>query len=412
MMRAWFSMGRLSVAIALLALSLAAAALGLGLGLQRGLSDGLIGSLVPALGGAIEVRPKASWNTQLSGEAPPTLSAEDLAALGAIEGVDHVVPLWTPRLATRAVGGKSLLGRALGSDVVLVGLDEAVFTRAGASAAVPGDAVPVLLSTHALDLFNRTLAPQLGLGTLSLSDLARVDMTLALGEGRLGTRVQRPVRATAVLAGTSPLVPVVAAGVPRAWLERHQRALLDAPLVRGAAWVTLAHGHALPAVVERIHARGLTTADGPLELARVVKLGARTLSLAGGLLLALAAAVAALAWMHDVERRRHALTLQRAFGLTRLSVGLGVAFRAFVLTTASTAVGLGVAWGMAPGFNAQLAKLAGDAAWVPAAGMVQLAPAVWAQVWLALLGAGALGSLAPMLAAVRLDPAALLRRLG
>jgi hypothetical protein len=322
----------------------------LGLGLSRGLSEGIIGAVLPRLPiQTVEVLPRGDLLSGVLGQSrKPRLSEADLAALAAVPGVGEVIPRVAAAFPATGSGGKEVLGRDLRGELIIYGLNEkdgqpGAFKGREFKKRAAGEPVPVLVSTHLITLYNNQVAPNLGLIQISPRVLEGLIFDAQLGASMIGPDRARQIPMSFQVVGTSTYAPPFGITVPLSWLhEISEKMGVKSEGGFDAAWVRLEDGGALHALTERARARGMRIEEGQAMLGRLVSLSRALLLGIALLLLLLSSAITLFALAARMEARRHELALLRALGATRAQVMSVVLKDAVLIAVLAFLGGLGV----------------------------------------------------------------------
>lgn len=401
------------VAIGVAALTFILAA---GRGAERAVVDELL-SRTPV--NVVRVEPKVGiaigpLRFDAGGLLTPAVDATAISELKNVEGVAAVYPLANAAFPMRAQGGKGVLGHDVYMDMFAFGVDPA-FVAADvdpASFSDPGDAleaaVPVVVSSQLLNIYNRTVAPAVGAPRFTAEAVVGFSFDLFLGEsyttGRSNKRVQRTVR----VVGVSSRVPLAGITIPLATLERWNRTFApDKKQVFSAAYVETRSPREVDGVVRRADALGLMVDESARLVGGIIRGTTAALSLIAALILAVAGLHTAQTFEARARARRKEIALLRALGAARRDVLALFAGEALLVGLVGALCGVALGLGGAVAAGSALRQALASLPFAPTRLVAIDALVVGLPIAAALLAA-LLGGLGPARRASKLDPAAVL----
>ncbi len=396
-----------------IALGLACLVFFVALGL--GIRDGFVAralSRMPA--GTVEIRPKGGVPVgflRFDGSDLLMRPLDDTVVqrLAALEGVAHVYPRTSALFPMRAQGGKSLLGRDVYTDVFASGVDGAFLGEDLPDGTPfednPQGVVPCVVSRQLLEIFNRAVAPSVGVPGLTEEGVVGFAFTLVLGESYSSGRNTGGTSVTAVVVGVSDKAMLLGITVPRATVERWNKVHAQQPPKGYAGAYILTHdGAALPGVIKAAEAMGYAVEQNSKVAGWAVMALLSTWVLVALLILVVAGFNVAQTLHARVNARRKELGLMRAVGATASDVATLILAEALVMALGAASLGLVLGLG-----GCSLADVVART-YLP---RIPFQPDSWFVVpwWLPLGAVGAavacalLGAWPPARAAARLDPA-------
>jgi hypothetical protein len=404
--------------------SLVGGALGIALGLMcvvffgalgLGIRDGFVGRALAHLpAGTVEVRPKGGvpvgfLRFEGSDLIIRPLDAAAAESLAAVPGVAHVYPRVAALFPMRAQGGRSLLGRDVYTDVFASGVDSAFVAEDLPKGTVfednPNGPIPCLVSSQLIELFNRAVAPSLGVPGLTEDAIVGFAFTLVLGESYSSGRNSGGKSITVQVVGVSEKAMMLGITVPRATAERWNAThAAQPPRGFGSAYVVTQDGAALSGVIKAAEGMGYVVEQNSKLAATLVTGLMSTWLLVAVLILVVAGFNVAQTLSARVESRRKELGLMRAVGATRADVANLILMEALLMAMLAAAVGIMLGVGAAYTADAVAAR------YLP---RIPFQPDSWFLFpwWLLALAAlsavtcAMLGAWPPARKASRLDPA-------
>ena len=283
---------------------------------------------------------------------PQRLSPELLARMAALPGVQEVFPF---SFANQPVSVElNFLGNSMESDVVLQGFDPALLQadfKPGELAWNPGEALPIIINSQLLAIYNGGYAKSQNLPEISAQALKVPVIVLTYGKA-----VDRaPLRMSGRIVGLSPRVGLALA-IPQAALNRmHEDLNLPPPPVTEAV-LRLASETDAAAVREAIEELGFAISRShPLERALNQF---RTAGLAAALTLTACLCLFAFAYLDQtlnmlflLKKRDYGACL--AMGMSRARLRFLLMAEMILLVGADYGLGLVAGFAAARGFNAR-----------------------------------------------------------
>lgn len=281
-------------------------------------------------------------------DAKQAFSSIDLDNLRAVPGVQQVYPIsYANQPAELNV---NMLGQGITTDIVIQGVDPAWIAQdvPDLDWQTAGKALPVVVNTQLLAIYNNGYAPAQGFPQLSEQALKVPALTLRYGREPLRVGQQEPLRIKAKVAGMSPRVALGLA-VPREKLNTwHQQLGLKPPPITEAI-LQLARQADLAVVHQAVNDLGFTP-DPPNPLANALRRLER-LGIWGGALLMIAVGLFGSAYLNQTlnlvflaKRRDYAVC--RAMGMSRQRL------RHILLSESMSLVGLDLFMGLTLGWLA------------------------------------------------------------
>ena len=349
--------GRGLVAGALgMALGLAAVVFfgGLGLGVREGVLKRALTQL-PA--GTVEIRPRGGvpvgfLRFEGSRALMRPLDGEVVRQLSSMEGVQAVYPRVAAMFPMRAQGGKALLGRDVYTDLFASGTDAAFFKDDLPDPAAfqdhPNGVVPAVVSRRLLELFNRVVAPSLGVPGLTEETVVGFAFTLVLGESYAAGINGGGTRVAVQVVGVSDRAMLLGISVPRATVERWNAAhAAQPPQGFAGAYVVTHDATELPSIIKQAEGMGFVVEQSAQVAGGMVAALVLSWLLVAALILLVAAFNVAQTLGARVQARRREIGLMRAVGARRGHVQAMVLREALVMAAAACLLGMGAGVGAA-----------------------------------------------------------------
>lgn len=286
----------------------------------------------------------------LGSHEPQWLDARDVRRLAHAPGVQSASAVTSLPVAAIVSGGEAVLGRALSVDVLVEGVAPQLAAQEGFGPRTEADgALAVIVHPQLLALYNATVAPNLGLPTLSATALMGQSGTLHFGAGRLAQRqpALHPQSVPVVLVGASSVAAPLGLTLPTEDLERLWHAITgrEAPPPIKGAWLTLSGDADLVALGEHLRRDGLVLDERSERGNRALALGERVAWVASGWLWL---SVALCAFQLEVALSRDAMAtwrLLRLWGASRRTLCFAGALGPMLRATIATGVGAALAEG-------------------------------------------------------------------
>jgi len=385
-------------------------ALGMGVGAA-------VRQLFPNEARRVEVVPSSvSLGPLLGGGQLDDAAVRRLAELPGVEAAWPRMSLRVPLAATRGPEGLALNyppGFVL--QIPAVGVDPGLLADAlppGSRFADPGagGAIPVVLSTRLLELYNKTIAPAWNVRRLPAgAALVGLELPVKVGYSIVPLKTEdRVYDARLRLAGLSDRVPVHLLALPLEVVRRLHAEYGKTDLGYTGVTLLAASAEAVPAVGAAVRRSGFAVDEADRALAEragaAVAVATLALSFLALLMLAVAALAIAQSLLASIRARAREIALLQAVGATRCDVRALVLAEAGLLGLVGGLLGAVLARLCAAGVDRAAARLLPDFPFRPASFVVF--PAwLWAvAVGVAVLAA-VVGALGPAAAASRIDPA-------
>lgn len=383
--------------------------------LGMGVRDGLLKKVLTHLPlTTVEVRPKGGipvgfLRFEGSDLIMRPLDATAVEALSNVPGVRAVHPRVAGLFPMRAQGGKALVGRDVFTDIFASGVDEAFLrdelpegTRFQDSETGP---IPAVVSVQLIELFNRAVAPSLGVPAMTNDTVVGFAFTLILGESYSSGKMSGGSKVTVQVVGVSERVMMLGITVPRASVERWNRQYAqEQPRSFASAYIVADDGAELASITKVAEGMGYTVEQNARLAGTMVLALMSTWMLVALLILVVAGFNVAQTLSSRVEARRKELGLLRAVGATQQDIFQMVMAEAVGIAVTASILGLLMGVGAAFAVDALVARYLPRIpfqpetfflfpAWLPVGAVV-------AAVVCALLGA-----VPPARRAAKLDPA-------
>lgn len=333
----------------------------------------------------------------------PKLDDVLVERLEALPEVERVFPKLEIDLPLGARGGQRFFKRSIYSDIFIEGVPlELLEPELGAGFAIPPEVIPVVISSQLIEIFNRSVAPNLGLPALTGETLKGLRFELQFGRSvMMGTTgAMRVGTEPAQIVGVSRYAMPVGATVPLQVAKRIVRQYGGDG--RDTEYKSLilraAHAADVPAIVRQVEQMGFDIDNTAKRTADVMTTITWLASSVGFLVLALAGLNIAHSFFAALTERRRELAIFRAVGAKRSDLIM------FVLAQATTVGVVGGATGVAGAYTARIVLDGAASRWLPdfpfkpdsfffipasvaiggmiaaclAAGLGALGPAIWA----------------------------------
>lgn len=346
----------------------------------------------------------------------------DDAALGRLSALPGVTAAWprlslrVPLAATRGPEGLALNyppGFVLQIPAVGVApglVAEALppgsrFTDPG-----PGGAIPVVLSSRLLELYNKTIAPAWNVRKLPAGPaLVGLEVPVKVGFSIVPQKTEdRVYEARLRLAGLSDRVPVHMLALPLDAVRRLHAEYGKADQGYSAVTLLATSPEEVPAVAAAVRRSGFAVDDSDRALAEragaAVAVATLALSFLAVLMLAVAALAIAQSLLASVRARAREIALLQAVGATRGDVRALVLAEAALLGLGGGLLGSGLARLCAWGVDRAAARLLPDFPFRPGS-FVHFPPWLFALGLAVAVLAAVVGAIGPAATASRIDPA-------
>ncbi|MEW5850322.1 MAG: ABC transporter permease [Myxococcota bacterium] len=344
--------GALGIALGLAALVFFGA---LGLGVKDGVLKKALARLPVS---TIEVRPKGGLPVGFlrfegSELLMRTLDENAVEALRTTPGVKAVHPRVAAVFPMRAQGGKSLVGRDVYTDVFASGVDVEFLQEDLPPGTVFRDTtegpIPAVVSTQLLELFNRAVAPSLGVPGLNPEAVMGFAFTLVLNESYSSGKTSGGQRVTVQVVGVSDKAMLLGITVPRATVERWNKQFAETPKGYASAYVVAEDGASLSTISKTAEAMGYVVEQNAKFAGYFITALMLTWMLVAVLILVVAAFNVAQTLKARVQSRRKELGLMRAVGARRKDIRSLILAEALLVGGGAAVLGLvmGVAGGWA-----------------------------------------------------------------
>jgi hypothetical protein len=404
--------------------ALVSGALGIALGLAAlvffgalgvGVKDGVVRRVLSKLPvSTLEVRAKGGLPVgfmRFEGSELVMRTLDDAAVevLRSTPGVVAVYPRLAAAFPMRAQGGKSLIGRDVYTDVFASGVDES-FLQGDLPPGTsfqdrPNGPVPAVISTQLLELFNRAVAPTLGLPGWDPETVIGFAFNLVLGESYSAGKTAGGKVVTVQVVGVSDRAMLLGITVPRRTVERwNQEFAHPPPKGYQAAYVVAGDGADIARIAGVAEGMGYFV-DQNAKVAGFFVVGLTMTWVVVALLILLVAAFnVAQTLSVRVQARRRELGLMRAVGARRRDIASLVLGEALLVAGGAGVVGIGLGVGAAALADLLVARYLPRFPFQP--------PSFFSFPWWLLLSAfllagvcAVVGAVFPARAAARMDPA-------
>ncbi|MBI5497882.1 MAG: ABC transporter permease [Deltaproteobacteria bacterium] len=380
-----------------------------------GIREGFLGRALARLPiGTVEIRPRGGVPVgflKFDGSELVIRPLDDAALqnLRDLPGVERVFPRTAALFPMRALGGRSLLGRDVHTDVFASGVD-AEFLKddlppGTVFADNPAGPIPAVVSRQLLELFNRAVAPSLGIPGLTEEATLGFAFTLVLGESFSSGRNTGGERLTVQVVAVSERAMMLGITVPRATVERWNRRWAEQDQKGySSAYIVTRDGAALTDVVKAAESMGYTVEQNAKLASNMVLALMMTWVAVAVLILVVAGFNVAQTLAARVQSRRRELGLMRAVGATRADIRHLILAEALGMGLVAALAGVALGTGAALAADHLSARLLPKIPFQPESWFAFPAWLVGGAVLLA-LGCAALGAWPPARAAANVDPA-------
>lgn len=335
----------------------------------------------------------------------PKMDDALVSQLEALTEVVQVYPKLEVNIPLGARGGERFFKRAIYTDIFLEGVPAELLESDGATGLADVEGyVPVIISNQLIEIFNRSVAPNLGLPALTGETLKGLPFELRFGRSvMMGTTGAKSVGIEpARIAGVSAYAMPMGATVPLSSAKR----ILQQYGGRGDNFeyksVILRARNAadVPRIAAAVEELGFEVDDTAKRTADVMTTMTLLASSIGLLVLVLAGLNIAHSFFASLSERRRELAIFRAVGAKRSHLVI------FVLTQAMIVGLVGGVLGVGGGYGARLLIDAAATRWIPD---FPFKPDTffYMPAWIAAVGiaaavfAGCLGALWPAISAAR-----------
>jgi putative ABC transport system permease protein len=322
---------------------------GLGVGVKEGV---LKRALTRLPVGTVEVRPKGGvpvgfLKFEGSDLIMRPLDDAALEELRAQPGVSKVYPRAAALFPMRAQGGKSLLGRDVYTDIFASGVDAEFLKEDLAPGTpfedVPSGAIPCVISSQLLELFNRAVAPALGIPGMTEETVLGFAFTVVLGESFSSGRTTGGEKVPVQVVGVSEKAMLLGITVPRATVERWgQRWAPKEQRGHAGAYVVTNDGAALSDVAKKVEAMGYVVEQSSRVAGAMVTALMLTWLVVAALILVVAGFNVAQTLAARVQARRKEIGLMRAVGARPSHIRNLVLGEALLMAVVASLLGLGM----------------------------------------------------------------------
>ncbi|MBI5067689.1 MAG: ABC transporter permease [Deltaproteobacteria bacterium] len=398
------------------AVAVGATALCLFLALGMGVGQA-VRQLFPSEARLVEVVPSSvSLGPLLGGGQLDDAAVRRLAALPGVTAAWPRMNLRVPLAATRGPEGLALNyppGFVL--QIPAVGVEPGLLAGAlapGAAFADPGPegAIPVVLSSRLLELYNKTIAPAWNVRRLPTgAALVGLELPVKVGFSIVPLKTEdRVYDARLKLSGLSDRVPVHMLALPLDVVRRLHREYGKADQGYSAVTLQAASAEEVPSVAAAVRRSGFAVDDADRALAEragaAVGVATLALSFLALLMLAVAGLAIAQSLLASVRARAREIALLQAVGATRGDVRALVLAEAGLLGLGGGLLGSALARLCAAGVDRAALRLLPDFPFRPGS-FVHFPPWLWAVGLGVAVLAAVVGAIGPAAAATRIDPA-------
>jgi hypothetical protein len=281
--------------------------------------------------------------------------------LRGLPAVERVVPRMALRVPAMSAYRGAFFGQQLELTIEIAaeGVDEAALLPnlfpGERFAWQPGQPLPVCLSEGLLAIYNTTFAPSRGLPHLDQRLVQGFELPVAIGASMVAPSSPDTQNMTARVVCVSPNAMLAGLTIPLAAVRELNRRHGADSSSYSSLTVIARSADALPTLEHEIEKRGLRLGEGAEETARrwsrLVQVSSLSLLGVVGCLLLLAGALIAEAFGGSLRARARESQLLRALGATDAFLIGQVAAEAAVIGTVGAALGISVAFGLAPAVN-------------------------------------------------------------
>ena len=298
------------------------------LSLGAGIKKVVLGDILSHLPvNVIEVTPKQSTFSMFSFATPGLLGGgaitdESLERIASIPGVAKVAPEMVMNVPIQAFG--QFFGKRVFTDLMATGIDPAVVAgdvQEGLTFGYsPDGPIPVLASTHLLELYNSNFSNALKLPKLSKEAVTKIDFTLVVGKSYIGGNPDpskvREYKCRVV--GVSPTAVLVGVTIPIEYVKRFNAEYnADNKNSYKMAFVTTRANSDVASVSAGIEEMGLEIDKTKKTIGGVLTIATLLLTMFSVLIVALAAVNIAHTFFMVIYERRREIGVMRSVGATR-----------------------------------------------------------------------------------------------
>lgn len=305
-----------------------------------------------------------------------TIDRETLDRLAGLPGVTAVYPKMKVTVPAVASGGGSLLGTGVQTEIVADGIDPALVkdevgdefdwsdldppVPCSTSRQCPQDAycgdglfgragecrryLPVVLSTHLLELYNGSLRRAYRLPRLNPDSAVGFEFEMAFGVSTLReSGTGHPVRERARVVGFSDRAIALGVTLPLEFVRRLNVGFSSGKAADSyhSAIVEVADRRAMPAVVEAVRGMNLVVRDrGAEHVSMLVTATMVLVAVMGGAMILIASLGVAHVFLVIVLHRRREIGVLRAVGASRAEIGAVILAQAAIVGCAAGTVGI------------------------------------------------------------------------
>jgi ABC-type antimicrobial peptide transport system permease subunit len=366
----------------------------------------------------IEVVPRQSSLNLFSFSTPGLLGGgaitdDSLERIRAIPGVAAVAPEMVLGVPIQAYG--QFFGKRVYTDLAATGIDPSIVAQD-----VTGDLkfeydpdgpIPVLASTHLLELYNSNFSDALKLPKLSREAVTKIDFKLVVGKSYLGgnpdpSKVREyPCR----VAGVSPKAVLVGITIPLEYVRRFNADYgAKQKQVYKMAYVTTAKASDVAAVGAAIEAMGFEVDKTKKTVGGVLTIATLLLTMFSVLIVALAAVNIAHTFFMVIYERRREIGVMRSVGATRGDIRALILGEAACIGAVSGTAGIFLGWVGSRAVNLAAARFIPPFPYKPEE-FFMLTPGIAAGALVFAVAFCFIGAAFPATRAATMDPAEALR---
>ncbi|MCL2314461.1 MAG: ABC transporter permease [Proteobacteria bacterium] len=259
----------------------------------------------------------------------------------------------------------------MGLEVMAVGVEPALFGEDIEQALFVEDeeAVPAILSTYLIDVYNQHFAPKNGLASLKGDMLKGFGFDVIFNRSFFAGNTGERVRQEFFVAGFSPKAFLAGISIPLESAKRLNRTLGREAEQYSSVVVEVDDSTHIASVIQQLERLGFKTDEG--ERRFVQQLGLATWATTGALSLlsiligVLATINIAQGLSHSLHMREGELAIFRAVGATSAQLVGVVVAQAFILALAGGGLGVLAAWGGGYLLDGFLFQALGAITWLP-----------------------------------------------
>ena len=390
------------------------------LSLGAGIKKVVLGDILSHLPiNVIEVTPRQSSFNLFSFATPGILGGgsitdDALERIASIRGVTHVAPEMVMNVPIQAYG--VFFGKRVFTDLMATGIDpsvvEADIQPGLAFAYDPDGPIPVLASTHLLELYNSNFSSALKLPKLSREAVTKIDFALVVGKSYIGGNPDpsKVKEYKCRVVGVSPKAVLVGITMPIEYVKRFNAAYNkdgDKNQYK-MVFVTTRDASDVSVVSADIEAMGLEIEKTKKTIGGVLTIATLLLTMFSVLIVALAAVNIAHTFFMLIYERRREIGVMRSVGATRGDVRTLILGEAASIGVVSGLVGVAVGWTGSRIINYAAAHFIPPFPYKPDEFFL-LTPGIVVGALLFAVAFCVIGAVVPATRAARLDPAEALR---